>query len=89
MLRRTDQLLSLVLIGNNLVNILASALATIVGMRLYGDLGVAIATGVLTFVVLLFAEVLPKTVAALYPERIAFPSSLLLVPLQKLMLPVV
>lgn len=89
LLRRTDQLLSLVLIGNNLVNILASALATIVGMRLYGDLGVAIATGVLTFVVLLFAEVLPKTVAALYPERIAFPSSLLLVPLQKLMLPVV
>lgn len=89
LLRRTDQLLSLVLIGNNLVNILASALATIVGMRLYDDLGVAIATGVLTFVVLLFAEVLPKTVAALYPERIAFPSSLLLVPLQKLMLPVV
>lgn len=89
LLRRTDRLLSLVLIGNNLVNILASALATIVGMRLYGDLGVAIATGVLTFVVLLFAEVLPKTVAALYPERIAFPSSLLLVPLQKLMLPVV
>lgn len=89
LLRRTDQLLSLVLIGNNLVNILASALATIVGMRLYGDLGVAIATGVLTFVVLLFAEVLPKTVAALYPERIAFPSSLLLVPLQKLMLPIV
>ncbi|MGL9774372.1 MAG: CNNM domain-containing protein [Sodalis sp. (in: enterobacteria)] len=89
LLRRTDQLLSLVLIGNNLVNILASALATIVRMRLYGDLGVAIGTGVLTFVVLLFAEVLPKTVAALYPERIAFPSSLLLVPLQKLMLPIV
>ncbi len=63
------------LIGNNLVNILASALATIVGMRLYGDLGVAIATGILTFAVLLFAEVLPKTFAALYPERIAFPSS--------------
>ena len=56
------------LIGNNLVNILASALGTIVGMRLYGDAGVAIATGVLTFVVLVFAEVLPKTVAALYPE---------------------
>jgi Mg2+/Co2+ transporter CorB len=49
-----------VLIGNNLVNILASALGTIVGMRLYGNAGVAIATGVLTFVVLVFAEVLPK-----------------------------
>ncbi|TCV99292.1 HlyC/CorC family transporter [Biostraticola tofi] len=89
LLSRTDRLLSLVLIGNNLVNILASALATIVGMRLYGDAGVAVATGVLTFVVLLFAEVLPKTIAALYPERIAFPSSVLLVPLQTVMMPLV
>ncbi|HEY0211952.1 HlyC/CorC family transporter [Acerihabitans sp.] len=89
LLRRTDRLLSLVLIGNNLVNILASALATIVGMRLYGDLGVAISTGILTFVILLFAEVLPKTVAALYPEHIALPSSLLLAPLQKIMMPLV
>ncbi|AYP22278.1 HlyC/CorC family transporter [Pantoea agglomerans] len=89
LLRRPDRLLSLVLIGNNLVNILASALATIVGMRIHGDEGVAIATGILTFVVLVFAEVLPKTVAALYPERVAFPSSLLLVPLQYIMLPLV
>ncbi|WP_418162779.1 HlyC/CorC family transporter [Pantoea vagans] len=89
LLRRPDRLLSLVLIGNNLVNILASALATIVGMRIHGDEGVAIATGILTFVVLIFAEVLPKTVAALYPERVAFPSSLLLVPLQYIMLPLV
>ncbi|WP_411753166.1 CNNM domain-containing protein, partial [Serratia sp. (in: enterobacteria)] len=78
LLQKPDRLIGLVLIGNNLVNILASALGTIVGMRLYGDIGVAIATGVLTFVVLLFAEVLPKTFAALYPERIAFPSSFLL-----------
>jgi len=89
LLKRPDQLISLVLIGNNLVNILASALATIVGIRLYGDAGVAIATGVLTFVVLLFAEVLPKTFAALNPERIAFPSSILLRPLQKIMMPLV
>ncbi len=60
LLNRPDRLISLVLIGNNLVNILASALATIVGIRLYGDAGVAIATGVLTFVILIFAEVLPK-----------------------------
>ena len=89
LLRRPDRLLSLVLIGNNLVNILASALATIVGMRIHGDEGVAIATGILTFVVLVFAEVLPKTVAALYPERVAFPSSPLLVPLQYITLPLV
>ncbi|ELY4303157.1 HlyC/CorC family transporter [Cronobacter turicensis] len=89
LLRKPDRLISLVLIGNNLVNILASSLATIVGMRLYGDAGVAIATGVLTFVVLVFAEVLPKTVAALYPEKVAFPSSFLLGPLQVIMMPLV
>ncbi len=89
LLRKPDRLISLVLIGNNLVNILASAIGTIVGMRLYGDAGVAIATGILTFVVLVFAEVLPKTIAALYPEKVAFPSSLLLGPLQILMMPLV
>ncbi|RJT23262.1 HlyC/CorC family transporter [Buttiauxella izardii] len=89
LLRKPDRLISLVLIGNNLVNILASAIGTIVGMRLYGDAGVAIATGILTFVVLLFAEVLPKTIAALYPEKVAFPSSFLLGPLQILMMPLV
>ena len=89
LLRKPDRLISLVLIGNNLVNILASAIATIVGMRLYGNAGVAIATGVLTFVVLIFAEVLPKTIAALYPEKVAFPSSLLLGPLQIVMMPLV
>ncbi|HEI8687506.1 TPA: HlyC/CorC family transporter [Proteus mirabilis] len=89
LLQRPDRLISLVLIGNNLINIVASALATIVGMRLYGDAGVAIATGVLTFVILIFAEILPKSIAALYPERFAYPSSVLLSPLQKIMLPVV
>ena len=89
LLRRPDRLISLVLIGNNLVNILASALGTIVGMRLYGDAGVAIATGILTFLVLVFAEVLPKTIAALYPEKVAFPSSFLLGPLQVVMMPLV
>jgi len=89
LLRKPDRLISLVLIGNNLVNILASALGTIVGMRLYGNAGVAIATGVLTFVVLVFAEVLPKTIAALYPEKVAFPSSVLLGPLQIVMMPLV
>ncbi|WP_445374165.1 HlyC/CorC family transporter [Photorhabdus tasmaniensis] len=89
LLRHPDRLISLILIGNNLVNILASALATIIGIRLYGDAGVAIATGVLTFIVLIFSEVMPKTIAALYPERIAFPSSFLLRPLQKIMMPLV
>ncbi|OBU04654.1 magnesium/cobalt efflux protein [Morganella psychrotolerans] len=89
LLSKPDRLLSLILIGNNLVNIIASALGTIVGMRLYGNAGVAIATGVLTFVILIFAEVMPKTIAALYPQQVAFPSSILLRPLSKICLPVV
>ncbi len=89
LLNRPDRLIGLILIGNNLVNILASAIATIIGMRLYGDMGVAIATGVLTLVILVFSEVTPKTLAALFPERVSFVSSLLLILLMKLMAPLV
>ena len=89
LLNKPDKLIGLILIGNNLVNILASALATILGQRLFGDAGIAIATGVLTLVILIFAEVTPKTLAVLYPEKIAFPSSYLLRPLQKLLSPLV
>ncbi|MGR5149914.1 HlyC/CorC family transporter [Photobacterium alginatilyticum] len=89
LLSRPDRLIGLILIGNNLVNILASAIATILGMRLYGDLGVAIATGALTLVVLVFAEVTPKTLAALYPERVSYTSSVVLNILMKLLYPLV
>lgn len=89
LLSRPDRLIGLILIGNNLVNILASAIATILGMRLYGDMGVAIATGALTLVVLVFAEVTPKTLATLYPERISFASSIVLKLLMKLLYPLV
>lgn len=89
LLKKTDKLLSLILICNNLVNISASAIATIIGMRLYGDMGVAIATGVLTFVMLVFSEIYPKTIAAIYPEKIAFTSSHLLILLMKLFSPLV
>ncbi|MGF1727736.1 HlyC/CorC family transporter [Photobacterium nomapromontoriensis] len=89
LLSRPDRLIGLILIGNNLVNILASAIATILGMRLYGDMGVAIATGALTLVVLVFAEVTPKTLAALYPERVSYLSSIVLQLLMKLLYPLV
>ncbi|CAM3791231.1 HlyC/CorC family transporter [Avibacterium endocarditidis] len=89
LLKKTDILLSLILICNNLVNISASAIATIIGMRLYGDMGVAIATGALTFAMLIFAEIFPKTIAALYPERVAFLSSHILTPLLKIFSPIV
>ncbi|EGU37280.1 putative hemolysin [Vibrio ichthyoenteri ATCC 700023] len=89
LLDRPDRLIGLILIGNNLVNILASAIATILGMRLYGNLGVAIATGALTLIILVFAEVTPKTLAALYPERVSYASSIVLTVLMKLLSPVV
>ncbi|SUT88289.1 magnesium and cobalt efflux protein [Actinobacillus ureae] len=89
LLNKTDVLLSLILICNNLVNIAASAIATVIGMRLAGDAGVAIATGALTFVMLVFSEILPKTIAAIYPEKIGFFASYILTPLKKLLMPLV
>ena len=89
LLERPDRLIGLILIGNNLVNILASAIATVIAIRLWGDAGILIATVSLTLVVLIFAEITPKTIAALHPEGVAFPASLLLVPLSKLLYPLV
>ncbi len=89
LLARPDRLIGLILIGNNLVNILASAIATIIGMRLYGDAGVAIATAILTVVILVFAEVTPKTLATHYPEKVSFASSIVLNVLMKVLYPIV
>jgi Mg2+/Co2+ transporter CorB len=89
LLDQPEKLIGLILLGNNFVNILASAIATVIGLRVMGEAGIAVATGILTFVVLIFAEVTPKTLAALYPERFALPSSLVLSPLLKLLYPVV
>jgi Mg2+/Co2+ transporter CorB len=89
LLDKPDRLIGLILIGNNLVNILASAIATVIAIRLWGDAGILIATVSLTLVVLIFAEITPKTIAALHPEAIAFPASFILLPLLKLMYPLV
>ncbi|GFO77019.1 hypothetical protein BPLS_P5175 [Bathymodiolus platifrons methanotrophic gill symbiont] len=89
LLKRPDRLLGLILLGNNFVNILASSLATIIGMRLMGNEGIALAAGILTLVVLIFSEVAPKTLAALKPELIAFPASWIYTPLLKLCYPLV
>jgi len=89
LLARPDRLFGLILLGNNLVNIFAASIATIIGIRLLGDLGVAIAPIVLVAVFLIFAEVMPKTLAAMKPERIAFPASYLLLPMMKIAYPAV
>jgi Mg2+/Co2+ transporter CorB len=89
MLARPDRLLSVVLIGNTLANIVSSTIATLIGQRYYGDAGVAIATVILTIVVLVFAEMTPKTLAAIYPQQVAFATALPLKILQWIFAPLV
>jgi len=90
LLERQDRLIGLILLGNNFVNILASILMTLITLRIYNDAGFVFAAGMLlTIVILLFAEVTPKTLAALHPERIAFPAAYVYTPLLKLMYPFV
>ncbi|MCB1735482.1 MAG: HlyC/CorC family transporter [Gammaproteobacteria bacterium] len=89
LLKRPDRLIGVILLGNNFVNILASAIATVLAIRLWGEAGIAIATGLLTVVILIFSEVTPKTFAALHPERIAYPASYVMKPLLKLLYPLV
>ncbi|MGM9452948.1 HlyC/CorC family transporter [Legionella bozemanae] len=88
-LSRPDRLLSVVLIGNTLANILASTIATLIGQHIYGDAGIAIATALLTLIILVFAEMIPKTFAAIYPQHVAFATSLPLQILQLIFAPVV
>lgn len=89
LLSKPDRLIGLILLGNNLTNILITQLATYLGYALFGDAGIAIATGVLTFGLLIFAEVAPKTLAALHAERVAFPAAFIYVPLLRLTYPLV
>ncbi|WP_283787792.1 HlyC/CorC family transporter [Bermanella sp. WJH001] len=92
LLNRTDRLIGVILIGNNFVNIAAASIATIIAQRIWVDnpeLGVSIATVLLTLVILIFSEVTPKTIAANHPEKIAFPASYLLQPLLILLMPFV
>ena len=81
LLQRPDRLIGVILIGNNLVNNFAAALTTLIAIRLYGEGAVFPASIVLTLAVLIFSEVTPKTIAALHPEKIAFPASFILWPL--------
>ena len=89
LLRRPDRLIGVILIGNNLVNVFAASLTTIIAQRLYGEGAIWLASILLTLVILIFSEVTPKTVAALYPEKIAFPFSVILRPLLRVLHPAV
>ncbi len=89
LLQRPDRLIGIILLGNNLVNLTAAALVTILAQRLGGQGAILPATFVLTIVVLVFCEVAPKTIAALNPARIALPAALIYYPLLKIAYPVV
>ncbi|MDD2892789.1 MAG: HlyC/CorC family transporter [Halothiobacillaceae bacterium] len=89
LLERPDKLIGLILLGNNFVNVMASTLATVIFMRLFGEAGIAVAAGVLTLTLLIFGEVAPKTLAALHPERIAWPAAYVYTVLQKILGPLV
>ena len=89
LLKRPDRLLGVILIGNTFANILASSIVTVYAEATFGQIGVLIATVLLTIVILVVAEVIPKTIAALHPEKVAFPASFPLSILLRVFLPIV
>ena len=84
-----DEMITAILIGNNIVNVGASALATSVALDLYGDAGVAVATGVMTVLILIFGEITPKTIAAAHCEFISLAASRIIFPLVRITRPLV
>ena len=91
LLDRTDRLLGVILLGNNLINSASSVLATVICVRLFGEgeATLAIATGLITFFILVFSEITPKVIGATFPEQIALPSAYILTPLLRIAYPVV
>lgn len=91
LLQRPDRLLGLILLGNNFVNNFAASIATVIAIKLYADEEsiIAIATGLLTIVMLICSEVTPKTLAAVKPELLAFPAAWIYTPLLKIFYPIV
>lgn len=91
-LRITDdsgKMLSAILIGNNIVNLSASSLATSLAIELWGSVGAGITTGVLTVIILIFGEISPKTLATIHADKIALMYSRLIDGLMKLLTPII
>ncbi|MEM9402963.1 MAG: HlyC/CorC family transporter [Pseudomonadota bacterium] len=89
LLQRPDRLIGLILMGNNLVNFTAAVILGAAAREMGGEPAVVVATILFTFVVLIFAEAAPKTLAALSPEKLAFPASIVYYPLLKILYPFV
>ena len=89
LLQRPDRLLGLILLGNNLVNFTAASLVGVIAFQIGGQPAAAVGTILLTLAVLIFSETAPKTLAAMYPERLAFPAAIIYYPLLKITYPLV
>jgi Mg2+/Co2+ transporter CorB len=91
LLSKTDQLLSVILIGNNLINTIIPVLTTSIALHTFGhnNLVLSITTGIVAFLIIVFAEIAPKIVGATYPEKVALPASLVLSPLMRVARPLV
>ena len=89
LLKRPDRIIGLVLLGNTLINAFATAVATLIALRIGGDSAVLVATILIALLLLIFGEVAPKTLAALHPERLAFPAAFVFTPLLRLLYPIV
>ncbi|MFL2560124.1 MAG: HlyC/CorC family transporter [Gammaproteobacteria bacterium] len=89
LLENPDKLLGVILLGNNLTNILITQIATFISFNIYGDIGIAIATGFLTIFILIFAELIPKTIGEMHSEKVAYSSSVLYKPMLIILYPLV
>ena len=89
LIKRPDRLLGMILVGNTFANIIASAILTSYAEQHFGHIGMIVVTIVLTIIILLFSEIIPKTLAALFPQQLAFPASFLLLILLVLFYPLV
>ncbi len=89
LLKRPDRVIGLILLGNNLVNFSAASLVAVLAFKLGGEPAVALGAVILTLLVLVFSETAPKTLAALHPERVAFPAAMIYYPLLKITYPLV
>jgi Mg2+/Co2+ transporter CorB len=89
LLKRPDRVLGLILLGNNLANFSTASLVAVIAFDIGGQPAVALGTLLLTLIVLVFSETAPKTLAALHPERVAFPAAMIYYPLLKITYPLV
>ncbi len=91
LLAKTDKLLGVILLGNNLINAAAATLVGVITIELFGDDKIALGLGTVgvTFLILVFSEITPKVIGAAYAERIAIPASYVLAPMLRVLYPIV